>query len=392
MTGVLIYLFVGPEGCPDPPERAPPFLYGSLFAFVGLQLLVIVVETIIFSISVKGRIYDHQGKRRWLPFWLLVRIVLFFLEIVVVIGCTVAVFGPAPYAAGAFQCPEYHDGPLVFAEAVVVSFLVLLAVYAVGFAIYLDPLGLCCAPSILQNMGAIDEAEELDEELRDYLSENKLGRLHRNHIGFGRAFRKVRGALCCLNAGGKRSRTTAMQELALALHTVFSDMGAKDKRERLVPSDLVAGMILVSRNQKRKRENCPHCSMQGGNGCSCLTEDFRNVSSLFMFACIIHTHTYFQLTLDHLPDGDKPHSYESELPQEFDFSNPVRENQAFYNLWIFMISYCISVSFRERVNCLRISFTTCTMLWACMAGHFMSLTTSAVVSVSSVRLPGKSMS
>ena len=159
-----------------------------------------------------------------------------------------------------------------------VTLLVLLCLYAIGFIIYLDPLGICCAPSVLEDLGHIDEAEdELDAELREYLSNNHLGKLHRNHIGFGRAFRKVRGALCCLDAGGKRSRTTAMQEVALALHTVFSDAGREDKRDRIVPSDLVAGMILVSRNQKNKRENCSQCANNRAVSCTCLTEEFRKV-------------------------------------------------------------------------------------------------------------------
>ena len=280
VIGVLIYLFVGPEGCPDPPEQVPPFLYGSLFSLLGIELLTVLVENIIFSISIKGPMYDHHNKnRQWLPFWLFARVPLFVVELAVVIVCTVAVFGPAPYAAGALQCPEYHDGPLVFAEAVVVGLLVLLLFYALGFAIYLDPLGLCCAPSVLEEMRHVDDVEELDGEQREYLAENKLGKLHRNHIGFGRVFRKVRGALCCLSAGGKRSRNTAMQEVALALHTIFSDVGGHDNpKDNLVISDLVAGMILVSRNQKFKREECSDCTSKENASCSCLVKDFRAVS------------------------------------------------------------------------------------------------------------------
>ena len=272
-------------------ENVPPFLYGSLFAFIGIELLTVIVENIILSISLKGPIYDHikKNKRRWLPFWLLVRVKLFFVEAAVVIICTVAVFGPAPYAAGAFQCPEYHDGPLVFAEAVMVTLLVLLTLYAIGFAIFLDPLGICCAPSVLEDLGHIDEAEDkkLDPNTKEFLAKNQLGKLHRNHIGFGRVFRKVRGALCCLNAGGKRSRTTAMQEVALALHTVFSDSGREKKEDRIVPSDLVAGMILVSRNQKSKREKCKRCTNNPAISCTCLTEDFRKVLVSYSFSDIL---------------------------------------------------------------------------------------------------------
>ena len=308
VIGVLIYLFVGPEGCPEPQENVPPFLYGSLFAFIGVQLLTVLVENVIFSISAKGSIYDHRTKkprRRSIGLWLLVRVGLFFVETAVVIVCTVAVFGPAPYAAGALQCPEYHDGPLVFAEAVTVGLIVLLTLYAIGFTIYLDPLGICCAPSLLKdtkhlqdhsslphNCKYTEEGTDGDSErktLDEVATQSNVGQVHRNHIGFGRIFRKFRGVVCCLSAGGKRSRTTAMQEVALALHTVFSDVGVKKPEERVVPSDLVAGMILVSRNQKSTRENCPNCSSRDGVSCTCLSREFRTVGG-WMHGCNIPLH------------------------------------------------------------------------------------------------------
>ena len=46
----------------------------------------------------------------------------------------------------------------------------------------------------------------------------------------------------------------AMQDAAKALHTIFSDLD-------IVPSDVVAGLILLKRDQRRKKEscNCPVC-------------------------------------------------------------------------------------------------------------------------------------
>ena len=294
VIGVLIYLFVGPEGCPnDPPEQAPPFLYGSLFAFVGIQLLAIIVENVIFSISAKGPIYDRQNKRRWLPCWLLTRVLLFIVETEVVIVCTVAVFGPAPYGAGALQCQEYHDGPLVFARVVVVTLIVLLSMYAIGFAIFLDPLGLCHAPAIIGKLKEVIGEIDKDFDTKYYdnnapwnlehgehkLSENvRDGGTSRgqkqSEIGLGRVLTKIKHALCCLNAGGKRSKKTALREVALALYTIFSD---EDVQKGLVLSDIVAGMMLISRSQ---RNGCQICRNTGKPSCTCnrLENKFREVS------------------------------------------------------------------------------------------------------------------
>lgn len=294
VVGVLIYLFVGSEGCPnDPPERAPPFLYGSLFAFVSVQLLAIIVENIIFSISAKGPIYDRHNKRRWLPCWLLTRVLLFIAETeVVIILCTVAVFGPAPYGAGALQCQEYHDGPLVFARVVVVALLGLLAVYAIGFAIFLDPIGLCRAPAVIEKLKKVIDAVDRDFDTNENdaswnleHSEHELNATadgrdtshaqSQSRIGLGRVLTKMKRALCCLNAGGQRSKQTALREVALALYTIFSDV---DVQKGLVLSDILAGMILVSRSQKN---GCPICHSAGEPKCSCnrLENSFREVGS-----------------------------------------------------------------------------------------------------------------
>ena len=293
MIGVLIYLFVGPEGCSDPAgaaETVPPLLYGSLFAFIFIQLLAVIVENIIFSISAKGSIYDseHERKRRWLPFWLFIRILLFLIEIEVVIICAVAVFGPGPYAAGALMCPEYHDGPLVFAKAVVITLFILLAIYAIGFTIFLDPLGVCHAPIIIEKLKELienekkDEGEEFDFEAAGKKNEEHgLEAGHQNQpahgrsLGLGRFLGKAKQALCCLNTGGKRSKTSAFREVALALYTLFSD--TDDMEKRLVPSDILAGMILLSQNHDRIKKN--QCSAVEGCVCRrCSRKEFRRVS------------------------------------------------------------------------------------------------------------------
>jgi hypothetical protein len=324
VIGVLIYLFVGPEGCSDPAgaaEIVPPLLYGSLFAFIFVQLLAVIVENIIFSISAKGSIYDskHERKRRWLPFWLFIRVLLFLVEIEVVIVCAVAVFGPAPYAAGALQCPEYHDGPLVFAKAIVITLCVLLAIYASGFAIFLDPLGVCHAPITIEKLKELikngkmdeDDSEAADQNFNDTnpnesshkekqamcclstggkekeehdkeaarQNESSSDSSRERSIGLGHFLGKAKRALCCLNTGGKRSKSSALREVALALYTVFSD--TEDEEKRLVPSDILAGMILLSQyHKKMKKTQCSSAS-EGNKGCvcrQCLIKEFRRVS------------------------------------------------------------------------------------------------------------------
>lgn len=273
IVGVLIYLFVGPDGCDNyPNDKVPPYLYGSLLALVLLEFLVIINEAIIFARSVRGTIIDQDNKRSWLAFYLIVRILSYFVEFGLLVACLVAVFGPA---ATSLECPEYHDGPLVFAKVVVILLMVLLISYGVGFAIFLDPFGICCAPRKLRDLSEISELgnqdfDEVDSSLKEDLRKAGVGRHHRNRIGTGRTLRKVRGLLCCINATRHRSRSTALQQMANALYTVFSNDVS------LVPSDLIAGLILVSRHQKTKSEGCTMCKV-GDVYCNCQTEEFRKV-------------------------------------------------------------------------------------------------------------------
>ena len=249
---MLIYFYFGPEGC-DGNNHIPPFLYGSLFAQIVVLAVAMIIDNIIFSISLKGSITNEVHKRKWLPFWLFVRIGFTVVEVICTIVCMVAVFGPAPYAAGQFECSEFHDGPLFFARLVVIIPAATLLVYFVIYAIYLDPCGLLCSPSLQQDLEAMlssskDQSAEVAEcEHTEYAKKTRLGQLHTSHVGYGRIFRKLNGIFCC--CAKNNSHVTALREMALAFHTIFSDLDR-------VPFDLVAGLKLLGRYQENQQKKC----------------------------------------------------------------------------------------------------------------------------------------
>ena len=194
------------------------------------------------------------------------RVFLYFLEAALLCVCSYAV---SPAVTSDIDCDAYHSGPISFAIAVVITLWVAVAIYFFGFMFYLDPIGLC-SPGLLQELSFLDELgdyTDIDEEGHAYLSnimDNealcKAPKLHGNSVGHRRVQRKMKAVCCCFGRGGNRS--VAMDDVASAFHTIFADTD-------IVASDLVVGLILVKRDQKRKTKEC-----------RCLISDFRNVSPL----------------------------------------------------------------------------------------------------------------
>ena len=58
--------------------------------------------------------------------------------------------------------------------------------------------------------------------------------------------------LCCLNSNKNFSHSTFKGDLAVVFHLLFSMFNDRD----IVPSDVLAGMILVSRYHKKQRQEC----------------------------------------------------------------------------------------------------------------------------------------
>ena len=73
--------------------------------------------------------------------------------------------------------------------------------------------------------------------------------VHRTHLGQRRIQRRLRALFCCLGIGGHRSRGIALEDVARALYTMF-DFDDID----LVLSDVIAGLVLLSQDQARKKK------------------------------------------------------------------------------------------------------------------------------------------
>ncbi len=208
-------------------------------------------DTIILSISARGTVM-HTKPRRSLIVFLLIRYILYMFEAVILSVCTYAVYSPD--VTDELECDAYHSGPLKFAHGVVITLWVTIAIYFIGFLIFCDPAG-CCAPGMLEEMGFLDNEKQLEKRKK----QNKEVVHHGSTIDHRRILRKFNALCCCFVGGGQRSRSVALQDVARAFHTVFTDTD-------VVLTDIVAGMILVNKDQKRKK-------LDG----KCLTTEFRKV-------------------------------------------------------------------------------------------------------------------
>ena len=170
------------------------------------------------------------------------------IEVICIIICMAAVFGPA----SELSCSEFHDGPLVFARAVVILLMATFVIYFVIYAIYLDPCGLFCSPSLQQDLDAVlnsfrhNSGKMAECQHAEYAKNTRLGQLHTSHVSYGRLFRKLNGLFCCC-VRNHSPRVTALREMALAFHTIFSDLD-------VVPFDLVAGLKLLGRYQENQQK------------------------------------------------------------------------------------------------------------------------------------------
>ena len=162
-TGTIVYLLV-PTNCEDgESDSIPPLFYISLFLFNFVLFLTLLNEGVIFSLSLRGRMYDANQTRKLFPYAIEVRVVLMIVELLTLITTTIGTFN-GKYGGEAIECTDYRRGPLVFAKVIVCLMWVLVLALALALFFALDPFGLC-SPSIIDDIHDLGElGKELDEE------------------------------------------------------------------------------------------------------------------------------------------------------------------------------------------------------------------------------------
>lgn len=85
--------------------------------------------------------------------------------------------------------------------------------------------------------------------LSDFSDGPRRKRKYYVQLGHRKFYRRFKALCCCFKTGGNRSSSLAMHDAAKALHTMFGDLD-------LVPSDVVAGLVLLHRDQKKKMLEC----------------------------------------------------------------------------------------------------------------------------------------
>ena len=309
----LVTLYVSPKCAED--GNLPPLLKHSFLALLAVEIATVIIETVIMSVSYRGRIWDVE-KRDSLPRYIYVRLFILLIEIIITIICSVATFDSKVH------CNSYSVA-VALAKAASIIIWIKLVVSVIRLCLFLDPCG-CLTPGLLQHLSFLDEADDVGETPTPFqrrFSDSWLTRLfhfrkpplpqrgntpssgsatctnrerrtanivrfwqrqvsvsqalrggvtpeeftrqishiHRNHVGMRRLQRRLRVLFCFLCVGGHRSRGIALEDIARALYTLF-DFDDEEAEEggresvRLVLSDVIAGFKLVNRYQKSKTE------------------------------------------------------------------------------------------------------------------------------------------
>ena len=308
MMAALAALWISPS-CVDG-QDLPPVLYSSFFILLTIQIGVIIVETIIMSISYRGRIWATE-KRKSLPTYIYIRLILLVFEIIAAIVCSIASFNSN--LIGKLECNSYRVAVALVKASSILIWIKIVA-FKVRMCLFIDPCG-CFTPGLLQHLSFLDTVDDVGETPTPFrrersdswfsyifhlkrpplapaysrapsysasrygitsavrfwdrqvsISQNLRGgitpeeffrhisRVHRNHIESRQLERRLRVIFCCLCVGGHRSRGIAMKDIARALYTLF-DFDEEEEGQgsvRLVLSDVIAGFQLVNKYQVMK--------------------------------------------------------------------------------------------------------------------------------------------
>ena len=235
---------------PDGPRKMVVFAF--IYSQIATQALVIFSEVLVASVSSRGTVTNDKP-RRFLPHFLRIRALLYALEILgIVFGGYVAW---NPYIQDHIDC-ERSNRVSQAIEAYEISLIVVHVIVAVLFMIYFDPLGLQ-TPSLLKELrvSANDDGDDVDGDDVDSASgvgDKKKG-LYRTSTW--KLWGQRAKLLCCCVRGNKNnSKVQALEDIAHAMATLFDDVD-------IVPTDFVAGLMLVHRDQKKQLEANPECDL-----------------------------------------------------------------------------------------------------------------------------------
>ena len=245
-------------------EAVKRIAFTFIFSQIGIQTCVLITEALIGYFSSRGTI-NNSHPRRHLPHVLRLRAFLYFVEVLGV--CFGGYVAWSPNVRDHIDCAR-EDRVRQALEAYVISVIVVLAIIAILFMIYFDPLGLQ-TPSLLTELHITHNDE--DETDHDVIVEvkkvcrkriggktikvdaNKVGKRLYSSSAWMHWTRRVRALCCCIGGGNNRSKVQALEDIAHAMATMFDGVD-------VVLSDFVAALMLVHRDQKEQMKSI-HCDL-----------------------------------------------------------------------------------------------------------------------------------
>ena len=208
-------------------------------------------------ISSRGTISNAEP-RRFLPHFLRLRAILYAVEILdCTFGCYVAW---SPYIQDHIECERAAKVSQAI-EAYVISVIIILVIIAVLFLIYFDPLGLQ-TPSLLKelNINTRDDHEANDDDVIFEVKKVQRVRHHNRTIKVEKTkvgkrlysassrqqwIRRTRVLCCCAGGYNGRAKVQVLEDIAHTMATMFDGVD-------IVPTDFVAALMLVHRDQKEQ--------------------------------------------------------------------------------------------------------------------------------------------
>ena len=248
MIAFALILLVGQDCFPDGTREEVVFTF--IFSQIATHVLVIISEVLVAFVSSRGTI-NNDRPRRFLPYFLCIRAILYALEILnIVFGGYVAW---SPYIQDHIRC-EHSDRASYTIAAYEISLIVVHVIIAVLFMIYFDPLGLK-TPSLLKELDIVGDNDNDDDIMFELVKvhHNKQGGKVHKVVERKRMYRasartrwtqRVR-VLCCCAGANNRAKRQALEDIAHAMATIFDGV-------EMVTTDFIAALMLVHRDQKEQ--------------------------------------------------------------------------------------------------------------------------------------------